>query len=273
MSVIWLNSYPKSGNTWVRFMIANMLAGPLETTELLQSIVPDIHDPQSVLERRRWQSQERKVAKSHLSYRDAEPFRGATGGFIYIVRNPLDVLASSLNFRLLTRPGQARASEADPERARREYVDAFLGAGGDPVWISVGFGSWLEHVRSWQGAIRRYRSLQFRYEDLLADPLKAGLAIREFLMLELDDAGVREAVEASGFERMREIERREVAERRGGFFGSRHRGNGVWFMNRGSSGGGKAVLTAGEVERAEAVFGDLMEELGYPVGRRAEGEA
>src|SRR4051812_49396983 len=29
VGVVWIASYPKSGNTWVRFLLANYLAGPV----------------------------------------------------------------------------------------------------------------------------------------------------------------------------------------------------------------------------------------------------
>lgn len=276
MAITWLSSYPKSGNTWVRFMIANMLAGPLDSTEHLQAIVPDMHEPLSAVQRRRWAAMPRQVTKTHHVYREGEPYQGRTAGIISVVRNPLDVLASGMNFRLLTRPGQQRAAEADAETARREYVDAYLRAGGDPAWIAVGFGSWAEHVRSWERAAERYRTLRLRYEDILADPHAAAVSVGGFLGLEMDDAGLVSVVEASGFARMREIERREVSERRPGFFRERHKtgvaSRGVWFTNRGTSGGGRAVLTEEEVGRAMETFGGLMSELGYADPRGGSGD-
>ena len=130
MAITWLSSYPKSGNTWVRFMIANMLAGPLDSTEHLQAIVPDMHEPLSAVQRRRWAAMPRQVTKTHHVYREGEPYQGRTAGIISVVRNPLDVLASGMNFRLLTRPGQQRAAEGDGGAARRGYVDVDLRAGG-----------------------------------------------------------------------------------------------------------------------------------------------
>ena len=87
-------------------------------------------------------------------------------------------------------------------------------------------------------------------EDILADPHAAAVSVGGFLGLEMDDAGLASVVEASSFARMREIERREVSERRPGFFRERHKtgvaSRGVWFTNRGTSGGGRAVLTEEE---------------------------
>jgi aryl sulfotransferase len=266
MGVIWLASYPKSGNTWVRFLVANLLAGSaLETTERLQGLVPDIHDRMSASDRRSWLGQPVQLAKTHLVHRAGPPFSGATDGFIYIVRNPLDVLASAMNFRALTRPGSAPGGA---DTSPGEYAERFLASGGDPVWIGEGFGTWAEHVRSWREASAEHHHVWVRYEDMLADPHAEAGRVASFLGLHGDDGAVRAAVEASSFERMAAIERREAAERRAGFFGSRHMarggaGAGVWFMHRGAGGGGRLVLSPQQVARAERSFGPLMRELGY----------
>lgn len=42
--IIWLGSYPKSGNTWMRFLLANLYFEPVESSAELSSMIPDIHD-------------------------------------------------------------------------------------------------------------------------------------------------------------------------------------------------------------------------------------
>lgn len=267
MAVIWLSSYPKSGNTWMRFLLANMLRGPISSSGSIQAIVPDMHDPILPAQRAAWQRLPLQVMKTHLVYRDAPPFRGATDGFISIVRNPLDVLASCMNFRLLGRPDQRAEAAADKERSQREYVSTFLREGGDPVWIPEGFGTWPEHVRSWREAAGRHRGLLLRYEDILEEPDRTALELRDWLGLDADDAAVARAVKLSSFDRMKAIEEREIAEGRPGFFTRKQHAagqrGGVRFMHRGASGGGRATLTEEERERAREVFGGLMLELGY----------
>lgn len=267
MRVYWLSSYPKSGNTWIRFLLANMLRGPLDSTEPLQRIVPDIHDPITPLERRAWERLPVHAAKSHLVYRDGPPFAGATQGFIYLVRDPLDVLASCLNFHFLSRGAEIGDDPQAVERERREYVARFLEIGGDPRWLPVGFGTWPEHVKSWHEAARRHRGMFIRYRDAIADPLTAARLVNEFLGLGLDEERVAIAVEHSTFARMKQIEEREIAGGGGGFFArAKHRKGqraGYRFMHKGRTGAGREMLTPEERGRALEVFGEAMALHGY----------
>ena len=42
--IIWIASYPKSGNTWVRFMLANLIYGSQASAASLAALIPDIHE-------------------------------------------------------------------------------------------------------------------------------------------------------------------------------------------------------------------------------------
>src|ERR1051326_693324 len=55
MGIIWIASYPKSGNTWVRFLLANYLAGPIESSAQVEEAVPGYDraaDPRPLIEQR-----------------------------------------------------------------------------------------------------------------------------------------------------------------------------------------------------------------------------
>ena len=43
MSIIWLASYPKSGNTWLRFLLYNYLFGEVRRSGDIARRIPDIH--------------------------------------------------------------------------------------------------------------------------------------------------------------------------------------------------------------------------------------
>src|SRR5882757_11182682 len=43
-SVVWIASYPKSGNTWLRFLICNLAFGPVESAAQLNQLAPDLHE-------------------------------------------------------------------------------------------------------------------------------------------------------------------------------------------------------------------------------------
>lgn len=46
--IVWIASYPRSGNTWVRFLIANLLYKRITASSELQSFVPDVHEGSGV---------------------------------------------------------------------------------------------------------------------------------------------------------------------------------------------------------------------------------
>ena len=122
-------SYPKSGNTWTRFLVANLLhPGEPVTFENIERIVPDMH----AQSKRFFRSLPRpRFIKSH------EYFDPRYARVIYIVRDPRDVLISSYHFHRKQR-------QIPDDYPITQYVKRFLE--GD-VW-SV-YASWSQNVTSW----------------------------------------------------------------------------------------------------------------------------
>src|SRR5438132_14035201 len=86
---VFIVSYPRSGNTWIRFLLANLLA-PHETITFrnIEDYVPDIHKSASALAG--WQGH--RYLKSHHPYYDSYP------RFIYIYRDGRDALVSYYHY-------------------------------------------------------------------------------------------------------------------------------------------------------------------------------
>lgn len=90
-AIVWIASYPKSGNTWLRFLIAHLAHGELERSGDLQARVPDAHKV------RDWSASKVSGAefiKTHWLPRHL-PKQFTTAGLVYIARNPFDVIASN----------------------------------------------------------------------------------------------------------------------------------------------------------------------------------
>ena len=96
--IIWLASYPKSGNTWVRFFLYSYYVGiPMKSGDINHKI-PDIHSTPELL-----QSAENRIfCKTHFLASDKHPHIKDTAGIIYLLRHPRDVLLSNLNYFYLT---------------------------------------------------------------------------------------------------------------------------------------------------------------------------
>ncbi len=224
MKVIWLASYPKSGNTWVRFLLHHYLYGEPGNSLELNRRIPDLHRPAGRIDT----SAERLLVKTHFPLSDALPYLSLTDRAIHIQRHPKDVLLSGMNYAKLE-------SDRPPDAAA--YARAFIEAGGDPSWIEMGFGTWASHAASWR-TTERFPVHTVHYEALRADTARELRAMLDFLGEPADEARVASAVELSDFQRMQAIERKEKA--RGGeslFRGGRESlKRDALFMNRGATG-------------------------------------
>jgi hypothetical protein len=257
-NIVWIASYPKSGNTWVRFMACNLLFGRQDSAEALNVLAPDLHElgPQLV------ESGHTGFVKTHFRHSPALPFADATAAAIYVVREPADVLASSFHY------AQRSAAIADASReAFDRYVEAFVQNRGDPRWIKLGMGSWEENVRSWLRAPHPFPVIPIRYEDLSADPRSVCGMLAQLLRPNSTAQEIDAAVANSSFARMREVEDADIRGRRIGIFYKPYLqssiDSGRRFMRSGTVGEGARILSSEQRARLREVFEPLVTELGY----------
>jgi hypothetical protein len=204
--IVWLASYPKSGNTWLRFLLHHYLYGEVTASADVERRIPDLHatGPDKLPAPDPGVIGGTLLCKTHLALTPRHPHLERTAGFIYVLRHPRDVMMSDLNYVRMTAPD---ADEVTDEL----YVTEFIKHMGSPAWRRVGVGTWPEHVGGWLSAASRFPHVLMRYEVMKADP-GAHLARALALLGETPDAGrVAAAVEASSFERMRDLEAKERA--------------------------------------------------------------
>jgi len=170
-------SYPRSGNTWMRFLVGN-LANPDADVNYanIEKIAPDIYlTPESFLRK----MARPRVLKSH------EAFDPRYKKLIYVVRNPVDVALSL--FHTLKR------TNSKFKYSFQQFVTLYL-EGEFDAW----FGSWDQHVNSWIHHQTHSNSIHLvRYEELYSDPHAALTSVAKFLKYSVDEAAVRQAVERS----------------------------------------------------------------------------
>ncbi|MBC6480620.1 MAG: sulfotransferase domain-containing protein [Hormoscilla sp. GM7CHS1pb] len=145
---VFLVSYPRSGNTWVKNIIAHILY-PHEriySLNYLARLVPEIHEIDSDNE-----YSNPRVIKTHRSF----PFRqerensALYSQVIYIVRHPFDVIRSLHYFNSYLNPKQTI-----------DQTVCKVTMGGNKL------GSWQDHVLSWKLAEKNAQMLLIRYEDM-----------------------------------------------------------------------------------------------------------
>jgi Sulfotransferase domain len=270
--IVWLASYPKSGNTWLRFLLGHLLGGPIERSDELGARVPDAHKIGD------WTGLDRgrvHYVKTHWAF-DRVKVAHRCEGAVQIVRNPFDVLAASFNFYLLTSASEVDVGDAAAfERLRKAYVERFIQWRGDLRWLPLGAGSWQGHVRSWIEAATGVGVLRLRYEDLLARPGPEVARLVAFLGLDASAAEIERAVARSSFGALRALEEREIGARQSGLFwresyGAGH-ARGRRFVNRGAARFGQDLLTAAERARIARAFRAELELLGYADAAAAVG--
>jgi Sulfotransferase domain len=236
----FLVSYPKSGNTWTRLLIANLLSpGKPADFQTINQLVPD---PSSET-KRHFQSMPRpRVIKSHFVFDPRYP------RVIYIVRDPRDVVISEYHYQRKTR-------NIDDSYPLEEYVRRFIAGETYPE-----DGSWGEHVTGWISARDRdARFLLLRYERMLSHTPDELARIASFLKISATPQRLEEIVALSSVERMRDLEKHQ-GEASSLMKGSRRD---VAFIRSAKSGGWRSELPEPLVEKIESAWGPLMHYLGY----------
>jgi hypothetical protein len=255
--IVWIASYPKSGNTWVRFMLCNLVFGTQSSAVALNQLIPDVHEvPLAQLERG-------GLCKTHFMYSGALPLARRTAGCLYIVRHPADVLVS--NFHYAARA----AAGGDPSPAAFDrYVEEFVSHRGDPRWVRLGMGSWEANVRSWIADRHEFPVQLLKYEDLERDPYPIAETLSRWLGTGASPERIAQAVADSSFERMRDIEEADIRDRRVGIFYKPYLETSIRagrrFMRSGASGEGARELSCAQRARLADAFGPLLQSLGYP---------
>lgn len=263
--LIWLASYPKSGNTWMRVLLANLLHGgdaPRDINNLFEDealvsrwrfgdellVDSDLFDAHELAELRRVQYAhvgahliKAAICKTHDRF-DAAMLGAGARCALYLVRDPRDV-AISLAHHLSVPIDVAIAQMTDPEACS---------GGGRQLRYPI--GDWGRHVSGWAGQqcvackVVRYETLSDRPAATLADILR-------FLDGAATDDEIARAVRHSSFEA---LQRQEVAKGFREALPGQQR-----FFRKGRVGEWREALSLRQVRAIEAAFAPEMQRWGY----------
>jgi len=224
--IVWLASYPKSGNTWMRMLLNNYFADSDEKQDLnsldiltfggssktsyrsvTQQDVDQLSDDEIVeltpMAHAFMASQHPDVvfAKTHniLSTYKGTPLitPSVTRGAVYIVRNPLDIVLSVADHfgltidRAIDFMNSNNASTAANETMVRQY-----------------FASWSENVLTWTTSMP-FPVAVVRYEDLHAAPEKTFAGALKTLGFAVDPKKIARAVSKSSFKSLKSMEKKQ----------------------------------------------------------------
>ena len=221
--IIWLASYPKSGNTWLRAFLHNLFVNadkPAGINELgrFARLDPDGTAYESLARQPLKDMSPEEIAalrpRVHHALARTSPdsvfvkthnFLGEAGGLplvtmectagaVYVVRNPLDVVLSMT-------------------RHYGNTIDEAIAALNDPAFhtsspghpVAAVHNSWSTHVTSWtQNPSAALHVL--RYEDMVEKPIKTFGALARFLGLDPPRGRLKKAIRFSSFNVLRKQE-------------------------------------------------------------------
>jgi len=236
---IFVVSYPKSGSTWMRFLIGNLLYQDEPITfSNIELKVPDIYQNSN---RKLLQISSPRILKSH------EYFDPRYKKVIYIVRDPRDIAVSyyyhCIKFRIIN-------EEVKIDRFLNQFIEGKID----------NFGSWGKNVGSWLGARKGDPDFLFlRYEDIINDTADALKKIAIHLEINVTDESIVRAVELSSFDRMKKLEKRQSKE----WKPTKKSNKNLSFVRKGQYGGWINELPKEESEKIEKVWKNLMLMFGY----------
>lgn len=275
--LVWLASYPKSGNTWTRAFLSNVAAilegdeQPLDVNSIGRFTIGEnftqfYKDRLGFVPTGSEEHRKQIAALRHAVQQEiADQFEGlvfvkthnalvidrghsivnfaVTSGAIYIVRNPLDV-AISLSHHMNKTIDQAIETMGSPDvesQVNEKRVHEF-------------WGSWSQHVMSWTR--KPHRAIYvMRYEDMLSDPEKTFGNLADHLLLGPTPAQVRQAIERSSFANLKSQEEKE------GF--KEKPEHAERFFREGRAGQWKEILTPAQVDRIVKDHSEQMKRFGY----------
>jgi hypothetical protein len=246
---VFLTSYPRSGNTWMRFLVGNLVHENEPVTFLnLERLLPDmyIHSDRDMRSMKH-----PRVIKSH------ECFDPRYKRIVYIVRDPRDVAVSNYHWEL----------------KKGSFPDGFPMQDFVPRWMASTYwprlGNWGDHVTSWLSTRRHDPGfVMIRYEDLIAHTQRELAKVARLLQLDPTPERIGRAVELSSADRMRQLEKKEG----GKWLQTKYTRQDAPFVRKAASGGWRSVLPNESVALIESTWGSLMRELDYEMVTRPSSE-
>lgn len=276
--IFWLASYPKSGNTWFRIVLNNLLNKTPELEDLdeihtgaiassrgwidnvlgfdsaslthdeLEKLLPSIY---------RFSNEEasevgyHKIhnAYTYLDKKKKKPLLPADAclGAIYIMRSPLDVAISFANHNSCT-IDNAIAVMGDKNNA---YSNSPFTQSSQ---IRHKLSSWSAHVESWNTA-KELNVLCIRYEDMKASPQATFSKAMDFLQIKASEEEIALAIDNANIDKLKELEKKSGFKERPA--------NVETFFRKGIVGDWEKSLTSEQVRHLVRDHAVVMNQYGY----------
>ena len=277
--IIWLASYPKSGNTWVRHFLASLIYSnqgkdgldklgfimQYPKKDQFEKLVTDLNDFNQI--RKNWIRSQNiinsdnkiKIFKTHhsLCALEEDNFTNEknTLGAIYIVRDPRNVISSILYHFNLTSIEEALNFLKD----EKKFIGNLKNKINYPLLTLI--GSWKSNYNSWKLIGKNF--LLVKYEDLILNPdnefKRIANHISKLINVKFSEEQIKQSIEESSFKNLSDLEDKN------GFVESikSSENKRKKFFNLGPKNNWKEMLDKKYVKEIENSFNSEMIELGY----------
>ena len=274
--IFWLASYPKSGNTWFRIVLANLMNTSTEPVDLNQLHTGAIasargwidealgfdsanlsHDELDQLRPAayQWHSEQstsvgyHKIHDAYTRVDSGMPLIPAEGclGALYFIRNPLDVVISFANH------SSCSIDQAIENMGNKKF--AFCkGKHRQHNQLRQWLLSWSLHAQSWATA-QDINVLMLRYEDMKQNPLATFTKAIEFLQLDSSQDDIKRALSNASIEKLQQQEAQSGFNEKPAKVGR--------FFRKGIVGDWQNTLTPAQINQIINDHGEMMQQHGY----------
>ena len=277
--IIWLASYPKSGNTWLRMFLKSYFQKPGTKFALNQEVLdnfrshgfPDLEILKHLKINfkkfeeiaKNWETMQDYInlnnktnfLKTHNSMCTVGPYKFTTHkntkGGIYLIRDPRDVLISYSShlgksyedtFKIMS---SSDSNESPPLSNKDDSYEKTL------------LGSWADHYNSWK-SYKSSKILIIKYEDMVLQNYDTFKKIINYLNeidnTEVDEEKLNRALKQTEFKELQDMEKKH---------GFSEKLEGELFFRKGKTGNWKEELPKNYINKIEKAFYREMVELGY----------
>jgi hypothetical protein len=279
--IIWLASYPKSGNTWVRAIISSILYSKdgnhnfsqldfidqYPVKKYFKNLINDFYNLDEI--KKNWITSQNLInadgkirfLKTHHIYcefgKNTFTNFSNTLGVIYIVRDPRNLLSSIKD----------HWSFKDFESTKSRMFDIEASTGMDPkpdkdYSFPVLISSWNNHYNYWKKVKKNY--LLIKYEDLLKNTeneiIKIIRYLEKFIKFQVSDQKIKNILETTSFSYLKKMEDK-------GLFKESNiddkTGKLKKFFNQGPNNKWENYIKKEIINDVEKKFHNEMKELGY----------
>lgn len=277
-NIIWIASFPKSGNTWMRFLLNSLMyrkdeitnldsdariSGACTAKGLFKEFYPEgTSGPGPTFRNRKTaiskfadsRAGKKVLMKTHAAYAAFEGFpqipRENTLAAILVIRNPFDTLVSCMNHFGFNQ--DEAFNFMDKVSSSINETDKHF-----PVLCA----SWDGFAKSWTSNAT-FPLHVVRYEDMKSKPVTEASRLNKMFNLGVGENEIVDAIAATRFDKLKQLEAgggfKEASEKAAAIGGG--------FFNRGEVGYFNEILSVDMIKKVHDRFAEAMDSYGYALG-------